>query len=408
MKDIIPTPEPLKYNEASARDQVSCASHLENYGISVDSLGNVQAKVMAHMFPTQIMNPDTGVTDMQPACTLPQQLLPSYGINPTSCTFDNEKLHPAFGDMNVIKGCVMKTADPNGFFPAGNTYSDKAKVQRFLDNAANALDGDSQRYLQYLRDKKLELEGNLATIQKKRQDIRNVIEPIKRAYYQERTLCEQEMKQHNTRKNNMESSKRPEPRVPTKTEVELQIEELENLHASYKNKLLRNMRELSFVSTFRTASQGWVGPKFIGDLDFIQQSTPLDVRSFTKPINLTESDVYDARKIVEIGYNVSRQKDFFQANWNDQTRTIFIPAGMKARFFEHTNFEGASTSWIGSSTNPVVLPTYNHLFPTRWDNTVSSVEISGVFNNRAPNREWYVRNVISRVKRMIRNMPSDE
>jgi hypothetical protein len=404
MKDIIPTPEPLKYSEASDRNQVSCARHLKKYGISVGSLDKVQSKVMAHMLPTQIMNPDTGVTDMQPACTLPQQLLSSYGVNPISCGLENDTLHPAFGDMNVMKGCVMKTADPNGYFPTGNTYSDRAKVRGFLDNAAVALDADSQRYLESMRTKKLELEGKLASIKQKRQDIRDIIEPIRREYFKELTICENEIKQNDIRKNSMDSSRRPESRVPTQSDVEIKIQELESLHANYKEKILRNLRDLSFVSTFRIESQGWVGPKHIADLDFIKQATPSNTKSFTKPVNLSISDVYDNDKIVKAGGEIHREENFVSINWNDQTRTIFIPPGMEARFFEHTNFQGKNTGWIGHRHNPETAPTHNNLFPSGWDRQISSVEISGVFNNRAPNREGYVTNVINNARRTIRTL----
>jgi hypothetical protein len=363
------------------------------------------------------MNPDMGMTDMQPACTLPQQLLSSYGINPISCGLESDTLYPAFGDMNVMKGCVMKTADPNGYFPTGSTYSDTEKVRGFLDKAAIALDGDSQRYLESMRAKKLELEDKLASIKKKRQDIKDVIEPIKLEYYNQLTICENEIKLNDSRKNSMDSSRRPDSRVPRKSDLEKRIEELESLHATYKEKILRNIRELSFVSTFKTESQGWVGTKFIGDLDFIQNANPINVKSFTKPVNLSISDVYDNAKISTASGELYKETNFTNENikWNDETRTVFIPAGMKARFHEHVydprrgdSSLGANTGWIGLPENPVVLPTHNNLFPSGWDKHVSSVDITGVFNNRAPNREGYVTNVINNVRQTIRDLPKDE
>jgi hypothetical protein len=355
---------------------------------------------------------------MQPACTLPQQLLSSYGVDPTSCGLaENDALHPAFGDMNVMKGCVMKTADPNGYFPRGNTYSDTTKLQGFLNNAATALDADSQRYLETMRAKKLDLENKLANLRQKRQDIRDVIQPIKREYYKELTICENEIKRNDRRKNSTDSSKRPNSRVPTQSDIEKNIQELESLHASYNEKILRNVRELSFVSTFKTESRGWVGPQFIGSLDFIQNADPRNVKSFTKPVNLSISDVHNNATLQKAGDEIHREQNFTNTdiNWNDETRTIFIPAGMKARFHQHIYDKrkgisslGANTGWIGLSSNPVVMPTHNSLFPTRWDKQVSSMEISGVFNHRAPNRDEYVTSVINRARQIIRDLPKEE
>ena len=408
MKDIIPTPEPLKYSEASDFNQVSCASHLEKYGINVGALDKVQSKVMAHLFPTQVMNVDTGTTDMQPACTLPQQLLPSYAINPISCGLTNDAMHPAFGDMNVMKGCVMKTADPNGFFTRGNTYPDATKVRGFLDNAAVALDGDSQRYIEFMRGEKKKLQDRLASIQQQRQEIRDVIAPIKTAYHREMTTCENEIKQHNQRKNSTNSSIRPESIVPKQSDIEKHMEELESLHASFKEKILRNIREISFVSSFSIASQGWVGSKLISDLDFIKEATPSDKQSFSKPINLSVSDVYDETKLAKIGTDVIKVNETFKVNWDNKTRTILIPPGMKARFYEHPEFKGGATQWIGAPHNPVVIPTHNNLFPSGWDKLVSSMEISGVFSHMPPNIERYVQNVITYARRMIRDLPKEE
>ena len=400
--DIVVTPEPLRFTDLSGQKQSSCAGHLDAIGMNMGSLHKDQTKVMAHLFPTQIMNMRSGATEAQPACTLPQHMLPSYNDRRRSCQIaSRNRLNQAFGDKNIVKGCVMKTADPDKLFPGQETYKTTGQVKDFLTNAAWALDTDSREYLLYLKRRKNELQDTLNTLSQELEGLKTASERAREAYNKERGVCDQEIAEYNSRQGG--ASTPPVYNGPSKASLQAIIQQARNAEYQKNMAYIRNIRELSFVSLLSLGTQDFVGQLPVAEIPsgkqlafmnwYVNYITLNDLAMGTHRKGSGEMSSYD--NFVEIS-----------TNWNDVTRTVFIPPGMDCQLFEHIHFAGEHIGWFNIEDNDssTILPTFHTLKGAGWDRKISSAHVKGAFKSRVPDTYAFVHATIAAAEGVLNMM----
>jgi hypothetical protein len=163
---------------------------------------------------------------------------------------------------------------------------------------------------------------------------------------------------------------------------------------------------LSFVSLLDVETNDFVGPRPVSQ---IPSGDPKDRRAFYNQNvqNIQLSDLERGRHRSSAG-EISSVINFadLSPNWDNKTKTVFIPPGMDCQLFEHPYYRGHSIGWFSNEgeDGSLILPTLHTLSSSGWANLISSIKVKGAFKSSVPDTFQYVRQSIMDAENMMNAM----
>lgn len=381
----------LDYADTNNHPTARCNAYMTKHGINVQNVSKDRMKVMAQLVPTHTFDMDTGGTEQHKACTLPESALRTYNINPGAgyhCMLQNPdnvvlRFASGKGAVDVMKGCVASFSHDRKRYGDGDVYPGEGQVNNMLDDAYQILDYETIVIIRALRQKVKELT-------EKRDHLKNVVLPqsyseMRQAYdnyLMVRADCDYYIDLYPSVMRKIASLlytinigiHRANQKVNWLKGT------LKQHHRDAKiNKLIRNIRELSFVTLFEHVMSGGSGG---GDLrtfkKHILSGSPKI--SYTKPVhNLNHNNINNKSQWAGGSLDIG----FVGGGWNDRVSSIFFAPGMNAEGYEHVNFVGRKITFT-----PYEYP--NNLqsgyFPdfrqVAFNDILSSLRVFGAFNSQ--------------------------
>lgn len=377
----------LDYYGVTGEPTAQCNSYMAKNGIYIDPNDNKKMKVLAQLVPSYTYS-ETGGTIAHKACTLPTPALKTYNIDTSQNNYqcllqnaDNVTLRFASGtsSTDVIKGCVVPFSNEQSKYTDGDVYTSQSQVSDMLDNAYQILNYETVVYIR-------SLEQKVKDLTKKRDDLKNIELP--KSYTELRDAHDNYLRV----KADCDNYNKLYPSVmgqfaalintvtlgtqKTMNEVNSLKKTLKDYHKNLKiDKLIRNIRELSFVTFFEHVMSGFNSRNWQSSV--LSGSPKI---AFTRPLpnlsygNINNKNVW-ANGVMEVPYIGDR--------WNDRVSSIFLPPGMSAEVYEHSYFNGKKIVF-----KPVGYPNnfsseYNPDFrQLNFNDITSSMRIFGGFNSQ--------------------------
>lgn len=369
--------EPLSFDSLKKTPMASCHQYLN----SITGVDKNQMKVLSQFTPTYTYEVN-GTTKLQQSCTLPSHVMPAYKMSPSqfNCTMHNELMDDNYAveyghttPEDVSDGCVMKfTQIPK--YENGAVFDDTAKLNAVLNNTYVALDYDTLSYINALMKQIMDLRSQINKL---------TTEDLPRAQKEK----DDAVKGYNQTKYECDNiSTAPIGSLKERRIVNAKNRTLHNYSATINhlkrtlkdyhrqkkiNKLIRNIRDLSFVTLFEHTNLKGKKLSYVNELPNLHMN------------NINQYSEYS---------NNIRTIPNFPSKWRNQASSIFFPPGMDAELYEGENldprslkvsFEKSSQAWSTRHADFTRMSakdgrTYN------MNDKINSIRIKGAFK---PNRK---------------------
>lgn len=391
---------PLEYHATKQNTNAQCQAHMADHGIHFGDMNKNRMKVMAQFLPTYTYDKDTSAISKHKACTLPMGVMNTYDINGQDNNFNcylqnpsNIKLRLSDGKnvTDVTNGCIAPFGYDETVNYKGDMFNSPEQVNNMLDNAYEILDYEMLLKIRTLED-------NVKKLRKERDRLENEDLPrsnsqlteAKSRYILSYNECDRISSQYNRMYAGV-----AEALEQKKKDIEYYELEANKLKATLKDdyqtkvtdKIMRNIKELSFVTLFKNV----MNVKNESNASTDEVLSGGEKITFVHNIsNLTRENINDLNL-----WRYDKGTDYnIDIEMNDNVSSIYIPRGMEVALFEHWDKNGREANY-GQGGETRASNTVVKDLGIQMNDRVTSLTVKGGFiTNVMNNKEfaWMVDN----------------